>query len=69
MSGSSFGSVTDGETDISGDTLGISMPREPVEDRRTSIKDRGFRLDTVGAGVDPSVNSATFARGVMPGLR
>lgn len=35
----SFGSAMDRETDISGDPLGISMPREPVEDRRTSIKD------------------------------
>jgi hypothetical protein len=39
MSGPSFGSAIDGETDISGDPPGISKPREPVEDRRTSIKD------------------------------
>jgi hypothetical protein len=39
MSGPSFGSAMDGETDISGDAPGISKPREPVEERRTSIKD------------------------------
>jgi hypothetical protein len=39
MSGPSFASAMDGETDISGDPPGISKPREPVEDRRTSIKD------------------------------
>ena len=68
-SDSSFGPVMDEETDVSGDPPGISMPREPVEDRRTSIRDRGFRLDAVGAGVDPDVDSETFARGVTPGLR
>jgi hypothetical protein len=59
----------DEETDISGDTPGISMPREPVEDRRTSIKERGFGLDNMNGEIDPDVDSATFARGVMPGLR
>jgi hypothetical protein len=59
----------DKETDISEAPPGISMPREPVEDRRTSIKDRGFGLNTMGGGVNPDVDSATFARGVMPGLR
>jgi hypothetical protein len=52
----------DGETDISGGPFGISMPREPVDDNRTSIKDRGFE------GVESAVDSTTFARGVIPGF-
>jgi hypothetical protein len=69
LGSASFESVIDEETDTSEDPPGISMPREPVEDRRTSINDKGFGLDTMGVGIDLDVDSATFARGVMPGLR
>ena len=67
FSPSSFGSGLDVEIDISGGPPGISMPREPVDDSRTSIKDRGFGVDTVGC-VGPDIDSATFSRGVTPGF-
>jgi hypothetical protein len=67
LTSSSIGSALDGEIDISGGPPGISKPREPVDDSRTSIRDKGFGLDAKELGVvGPDVDSATFARGVMP---
>jgi len=69
FSPASFGSGLDVEIDISGGPPGISMPREPVDDSRTSIKDRKSGVDTVGC-VGPDIDSGpgTFSRGVTPGF-
>ena len=69
FSPASFGSGLDVEIDISGGPPGISMPRELVDDSRTSIKDRESGVDTVGC-VGPDIDSGpgTFSRGVTPGF-
>jgi hypothetical protein len=55
-------SIMVGETDISGVSPEISMPREPVDESRTLIRDTG----TVGEDVE--VDSATFGRVATPGF-
>jgi len=48
--------VMNGETDMSADTPGMSMPREPVDESRTSIRDIEFgRVASEGIGLESEV--------------
>jgi hypothetical protein len=62
---SSLGSIMDGETDISKVAPGISMPREPVDESRTSISDIRGR-DASAEGVELEVVDSV--RGAMVGF-
>jgi len=63
----SLGPIMDGETDISGAVPGISMPREPVDESRTSIRDIGFGRGT-SEGVDLELEVVDSGREAMPGF-
>lgn len=64
----SLGPFIDGETDISGVAPGISMPREPVDESRTSINDIGFGRDEASDGVDLELVVVNSLREAMPGF-
>jgi hypothetical protein len=64
----SLGPYIDGETDISGVVPGISMPREPVDESRTSISDIGLGRDEASDGVDLELVVVNSVRGAMPGF-
>ena len=64
----SLGPLVEGETDISGVApRRISMPREPVDESRTSISDRGFARGA-SEGVDVAFVVVDSVRGAMPGF-